>query len=81
MFSRRNLAFYSVSSGECVGQLADIHTEAVTSLVFDSSSAFIITSGDKHVRVFHNVPGKTMQIQVRDEEVSITGFKSILSDL
>jgi WD40 repeat protein len=59
----KNLSLYSVSTGECSGTIADMHTETITSLLFDSGSNFIITSGDKHVRVFHNVPGKMIQIQ------------------
>merc|ERR1712210_75923 len=59
----KNLAFFSATTGECTGKMSEPHTEAVTSMIFDSSSAFLITAGDKHVRVFHNVPGKLMQIE------------------
>jgi len=59
----KSVSLYSVSTGECSGIISDVHTEAITSLVFDSGSNFLITSGDKHIRVFHNVPGKINQIQ------------------
>jgi len=59
----RNIAFYSVSTGKCTATITDIHNEPITSMLFDSSSAFLLTSGDKHIRVFHNVPGKMIQIE------------------
>jgi len=59
----KSLAFYSVNSGDCVGSLTDIHTEPITQVIFSSDSQLVFTSGDKHVRVFHNVPGKKIQIE------------------
>jgi len=59
----RNIAFFSATTGECTERISEPHSEPVTSMIFDSSSAFLITAGDKHVRVFHNVPGKLMQIE------------------
>ena len=31
-------------------RISELHSEPVTSMIFDSSSAFLITAGDKHVR-------------------------------
>jgi len=59
----RTLAFHSATSGESLGHITEVHSEPVTSLVFDSSSSLLISGGDKHVRVFHNIPGKMMQIE------------------
>lgn len=65
----KGLAFYSVSTGECAGSISDIHNEPITSLIFDSSSTLLLTAGDKHVRVFHNVPGKIIQIKELQEQL------------
>jgi len=59
----RNLVFYSVLTGECAGTVAGLHTEPVTQLVFSSDSQLVVTGGDKHVRVLHNVPGNRSKIQ------------------
>jgi len=59
----KSISFYSVSNGECTGSISDVHTEPVTSLIFDSGSQYLITSGDKHIRVFHNVPGRISQLE------------------
>jgi len=59
----KSLAFYSVLTGSTAGTLTDVHTEQVTQVIFSSGSDLVFTSGDKHVRVFHNVPGMKIQIQ------------------
>jgi len=59
----KSLAFYSALTGQCVGTISDAHTEPVTQVVFSASGEQVLTSGDKHVRVFHNVPGIKMQIE------------------
>ena len=59
----KSLAFYSALTGQCVGTITDAHTEPVTQVVFSASGEQVLTSGDKHVRVFHNVPGIKMQIE------------------
>ena len=76
--STTSSTFRKSQQTDCIGKMSEPHTEAVTSMIFDSSSAFLITAGDKHVRfekyslevdnqehcrVFHNVPGKQMQIE------------------
>lgn len=58
-----SLAFYSVATGQLAGQMGELHSEPISSLVFDSSSSFLLTAGDRHIRVFHNVPGKIIQIE------------------
>jgi len=61
----KSLAFYSVLSGDSAGSLTDVHSESVSQVIFSSGSDLVFTSGDRHVRVFHNVPGMRIQIQVQ----------------
>ena len=61
----KSLAFYSVLSGDSAGSLTDVHSEPVSQVIFSSGSDLVFTSGDRHVRVFHNVPGMRIQIQVQ----------------
>jgi len=63
LFHEKTLAFYSVLTGDCTGTIVDPHTEPLTQVVFSAGSDIVLTSGDKHVRVFHNVPGIKIQIQ------------------
>ena len=60
----RNLVFYSVLTGECSGTVTGLHTEPITQVAFSSDSQLVVTGGDKHVRVLHNVPGNRSKIQV-----------------
>ena len=60
----KSIAFYSVVTGLSAGAVPDVHTEPVTQVIFSASSDLVFTSGDRHVRVFHNVPGLRISIQV-----------------
>jgi len=59
----KTVKLYSALTGACSGTIEDIHSEPITSLIFDAGSNYLLTSGDKHVRVFHNLPGKLIQIE------------------
>jgi hypothetical protein len=41
-----------------------VHTEPITCLLFENGGKYVLTAGDKHVRVFHNVPGLKTAVQV-----------------
>jgi hypothetical protein len=59
---------YSISdptfTGESEGEIHDVHTEPITCLLFENGGKYVLTAGDKHVRVFHNVPGLKTAVQV-----------------
>lgn len=55
--SKSSLAFYSVQTGECDAVIDNIYSGSVTCLLFDSLGKYVLTGGEKHVRVFHNVTG------------------------
>ncbi len=56
--------FLSVGLGESEGEIQEVHTEPITCLLFDNAGKYVLTAGDKHVRVFHNVPGLKTAVQV-----------------
>lgn len=53
-------AFKSVGDSE---PLFDVHTEYLTALKFSVCGRFLATSGDKYIRVFHNIPGYKSAIE------------------
>ncbi|XP_069703102.1 transducin beta-like protein 2 isoform X3 [Periplaneta americana] len=55
--SGNSLAFYSVQTGECDNIIEDIYSGPISCLLFDSLGKYVLTGGEKHVRVFHNVTG------------------------
>jgi len=65
----KSVRFYSVLTGEPEGEIEEAHGEPITSVVFDSNSKYVLTAGDKHIRVFHNVPG--LRIAVQDLETTL----------
>lgn len=62
-----NLTIYSVAEGKKLDTIESIHTEPISQVAFDAQSNWIITSGDKHIRVFLNIPG--LQLTVLDLKV------------
>jgi len=65
----KSIWFYSALTGELEGEIHDIHTEPITRVVFDGTGKYVLTSGDKHARVFYNVPGQKTHIQTLKESL------------
>ncbi|KAF4082214.1 hypothetical protein AMELA_G00149280 [Ameiurus melas] len=53
----RDLYMYSASSGELEEEFHNVHSEDITDLRFDINNRFLVSSGDRAIRVFHNVTG------------------------
>lgn len=54
-----------------------IFSGIITSVLFDASGKYVITSGDKQIRVFHNVTGyrcsiETAKIKLKEHQTSAT---------
>ena len=56
MSSLSELTMYQASSGEEEAYIPDVHS-SISGLLVDASNRFVLTSGDKVARVFHNVAG------------------------
>lgn len=56
---------YSVLTGALVASIEEPHTQTITRVLFSSDCQYLFTSGDKHIRIFHNVPGIKNNIQVK----------------
>ncbi|RVE64280.1 hypothetical protein OJAV_G00144200 [Oryzias javanicus] len=52
-----NVAMYDATSGKLEEELQGVHSEEITDLRFDINGRFLVSSGDKAIRVFHNAPG------------------------
>lgn len=73
--------FFSAITTEEMGEIHNIHTNAITSILFDREDRWFLTAGDKHIRVFKNVPGLTLQKRELEKKVasaSTSGLKDRL---
>ncbi|XP_063847859.1 LOW QUALITY PROTEIN: uncharacterized protein LOC135092965 [Scylla paramamosain] len=61
--SAASLTFFSATTGEVLNTIADIYAGNIVDLLFDPESKLLLTLGDRHVRVFHNVAGYHATIQ------------------
>ncbi|CAG2251092.1 TBL2 [Mytilus edulis] len=60
-----SIGFYNAVSGEEEEVLKNIHDGFITELSFDLSNKYLVSSGDKHIVILHN----------------ITGYRATISDL
>lgn len=44
----------------------------ITAIMFDSSGKYVLTAGDKHIRVFHNVTGVHCDITTAKDKLKQT---------
>ncbi len=77
----RNVSFFCAESGQAKGSITDLHKEDITSICFDKESRWVVTSGDRHIRVFHNVPGfklKLVELRSKLPKASTAGMRERL---
>lgn len=52
-----NVAMYNTANGQLEEELHGVHSGEITDLRFDINGRFLVCSGDRAIRVFHNAPG------------------------
>lgn len=58
-----SLTYYSAITGEKLNYVPNIYTGDIIGIMFDPGNKLLLTLGDRHVRVFHNVAGYVATIQ------------------
>ena len=64
--NNKDIIFYSgvpEDGGKKLHEISGVHNDVITGLVFDAEGKWLISSGDKHVRVFLNVPGYLLSLK------------------
>ncbi|KAJ3657265.1 hypothetical protein Zmor_016277 [Zophobas morio] len=64
-----SLAFYSTLTGHHDYTIDNIYSGRITSVLFDAMGKYVLTSGDKYVRVFHNVTGYRCSIATAKDKL------------
>ncbi|XP_029468898.1 transducin beta-like protein 2 [Rhinatrema bivittatum] len=55
--SGSNIIVYSTQKGEKEEEFLNVHGEEISDLAFDINSRFLVSTGDRAIRVFHNTTG------------------------
>lgn len=58
-----SLSFYSTVSGSFDTTIDDIFSGPITCLAFDAAGEYLLAAGDKHIRIFRNIPGYRTTIE------------------
>lgn len=53
--------------------IPQIYTGAITKVLFDAAGEYILTCGEKHVRVLHNVTGYKTRLHIAKSKLNIPG--------
>ena len=68
----RSVALYSALSGNLEGKIEKIYADPITSIKFDQLGKYLITAGDRFVRVFHNIPGYKVTLELAEQKLKQT---------
>uniref|UniRef100_A0A1B6D5Z2 Transducin beta-like protein 2 n=1 Tax=Clastoptera arizonana TaxID=38151 RepID=A0A1B6D5Z2_9HEMI len=68
-----SLYFFSTITGDCDKTISNIYNGNITKVLFDSAGDYVLTSGEKHVRVFHNVTGYRTTIASARQKLKMSG--------
>lgn len=53
----RDIFLFDTVAPSDVQVVSDVHVETISGLLFDDEGKKLVSCGDKHIRIFHNVPG------------------------
>ncbi|KAF0313790.1 Transducin beta-like protein 2 [Amphibalanus amphitrite] len=70
--ARSDVQLFSAETGDMMATLAALHSSPITCMLFDPTSRYLLTTGDKHIRILHNVPGCKVNIQVMQDKLAKT---------
>jgi len=59
----KTVHLYSVTSAKMVASILEPHSQPIVKVLFSADGQYLFTAGDKHIRIFHNVPGIEINIQ------------------
>ncbi|VDP28361.1 unnamed protein product [Soboliphyme baturini] len=65
----REIRVFRADTGQLVENLSTVHESAVTAVKFTSDNSLFISSGDRHVRLFHNVANYQISIEKATEQL------------
>lgn len=68
-----NLIIINAISGEIDKTIFNVYPGAIRKVLFDAAGAYILTAGDKHVRIFHNVTGHKTRLHSAKTKLNQSG--------
>ncbi|XP_022109650.1 transducin beta-like protein 2 [Acanthaster planci] len=60
---------FDSATGKEEEMFEDVHAQPITKLGFDPSNKYLVSCGDRHIRVFHNVVGYRSNIASMEEKI------------
>ncbi|XP_076473005.1 transducin beta-like protein 2 [Babylonia areolata] len=73
-----SVVFWDALAGKELQTLHKLHSEPITGLAFDNTNHYLVTSGDKHIQVVHNVPGyqaTVVDLQEKEKKATSAGMR------
>ncbi|NXM35931.1 TBL2 protein, partial [Oxyruncus cristatus] len=71
-----DIAVYNTRRGEEEEQLLGVHGHGITDLTFDTTGRYLVSCGDRAIRVFHNTTGHRALVEDMEAMLKKTGNKA-----
>ncbi|XP_058811105.1 transducin beta-like protein 2 [Topomyia yanbarensis] len=65
----KSIHFFSAISGKLEGSIENLCSEQITSIQFDSMGKYLLVCADRYVRVFHNIPGYKVALEIAQQKL------------
>ncbi|KAJ8679511.1 hypothetical protein QAD02_015298 [Eretmocerus hayati] len=65
-----SISFYSTVNGELDTTIDDVFNGSIKCLTFDSLGEYILVAGDRHIKIFRNIPGYRASIETARKKLS-----------
>ncbi|KAK3916252.1 Transducin beta-like protein 2 [Frankliniella fusca] len=75
-----DLWLYVVNSGRLLATIHDVYSGPINCVRFDSTGKFVLTAGDRHVRVFHNMAHHAAAAEVSAARLKQSGLSAATKD-
>jgi len=70
--ARADVQLFSAETGQLMAAVTGLHTSPISCMLFDPTSRYLLTTGDRHIHILHNVPGCHVNIQIMQEKLAKT---------
>lgn len=74
--SGTDIVVYNTRRGEEEERFLAVHGQAITDLAFDTNSRYLVSCGDRAIRVFHNTAGHRAVVEEMEAMLKKTGNKA-----
>ncbi|XP_024082865.1 transducin beta-like protein 2 isoform X8 [Cimex lectularius] len=78
--SKDSLTLVNVMTGAVDKVIQNIYSGGIQKVAFDAAGEYVLTCGERHVHIFHNVTGRRAAIAASKEKLSKSGLSTLTKE-